>query len=146
MSLSFPVNVTLGAVSIIVLNHVVVGLIWEKLLVESLKESSKMKDKLVEVCLRSKKHSGCGENNFPQKAWMKNEMGLMTRVSRRCGVAQCRKQGLWNLKGEFWFHSNYLYDFGQVTSKLPFPYSSKREHRNIYLVAILSLSWVTALS
>ena len=52
MSLSFPVNVTLGAVSIIVLNHIVVGLIWEKLLGESLEESSKMKDKLVEVCLR----------------------------------------------------------------------------------------------
>lgn len=45
-------NVTLGSVSIIVLNHVVVGLIWERLLGESLKESSKMKDKLVEVCLR----------------------------------------------------------------------------------------------
>ena len=55
MSLSFPVNVTLGAVSIIVLNHIVVGLIWEKLLGESLEESSKMKDKLVEVCLRLKK-------------------------------------------------------------------------------------------
>ena len=45
-------NVTLGAVSIIVLNHIVVGLRWEKLLGESLEESSKMKDKLVEVCLR----------------------------------------------------------------------------------------------
>ena len=55
MTLSFPVNVTLGAVSIIVLNHIVVGLMWEKLLGESLEESSKMKDKLVEVCLRLKK-------------------------------------------------------------------------------------------
>ena len=55
MTLSFPVKVTLGAVSIIVLNHIVVGLMWEKLLGESLEESSKMKDKLVEVCLRLKK-------------------------------------------------------------------------------------------